>query len=269
MTTTVLHTVLADLAAECAQLDDRVVVLDEAGWRTPTPAVGWTIAHQIAHLAWTDQAALLAIREPEEFVRQIAGLWSATESPVDAAAEEGAARPPAELLARWRAGRAELHETLAGIPDGARIQWFGPPMGAASMATARLMETFAHGLDVAEALGAVPTPTDRIRHVCHLGVRTRDFSYALRELTPPADPFRVELTGPGGDRWTWGPADASQRVTGDAYGFALLAIRRRHRADVDVNADGADADQWLDIIQAFAGPPGVDPQLRDDPERRS
>jgi len=262
MTTTVLDSVLTDLAAECDDVDARVAALDNAGWRTPTPAVGWTIAHQIGHLAWTDQAALLAIREPDEFVRQTAELWTAADSLVDAAAEEGAARAPAELLAHWRAGRAELHETLADLPDGGRITWFGPPMSAASLATARLMETFAHGLDVAEALGESPKPTDRVRHVCHLGVRTRDFSYALRDLTPPAEPFRVELVGPSGDRWTWGPVDAEQSVAGDAYGFALLAIRRRHRDDVDVHAIGADADRWLDIIQAFAGPAGNEPERR-------
>jgi uncharacterized protein (TIGR03084 family) len=262
MTGSVLDAVLADLAAESADLDDRVGSLDEGGWRTPTPAAGWTIAHQIAHLAWTDQAALFAIREPDAFARQIADLWTATESPVDAAAQRGAAQPPAELLAQWRAGRAALHDALVAVPDGGRITWFGPPMSPASMATARLMETWAHGLDVAEALGSLPAPTDRVRHVCHIGVRTRDFSYAVRDLTPPAEPFRVELTGPSGDRWTWGPADASQSVTGDGYGFALLAIRRRHRDDVDVRAHGPDADRWLDIIQAFAGPPGADPKPR-------
>ena len=257
--TTVFDTVLADLQAESADLDARVDRLDDTGWRSPTPAAGWTIAHQIAHLAWTDRAVLLAIGKPAEFARQSAALWNASESPVDEGAEEGARQPPRELLARWRSGRAELSAALRGIPDGDRIHWFGPPMSPSSMATARLMETWAHGLDVAEALGAVPGPTDRVRHVCHLGVRTRDFAYAMRDLTPPAEPFRVELVGPSGDRWTWGPVDAEQWVSGDAYGFALLATRRRHRADVDVHAVGPDADRWLDIVQAFAGPPGADP----------
>jgi uncharacterized protein (TIGR03084 family) len=259
MTATVLGTVLDDLAAEGAELDERVAGLDDGGWRTPTPAAGWTIAHQIGHLAWTDQAALLAIRDSEAFARQAAALWDATDSPVDAGAEAGAARPPVELLEHWRVGRRELREALLAIPDGERIVWFGPPMRPASMATARLMETWAHGHDVAEALGVAPEPTDRVRHVCHLGVRTRDFAYAMRDLAPPAEPFRVELVGPGGDRWTWGPVDAAQWVSGDAYGFALLATRRRHRADVDVHANGPDADRWLDIVQAFAGPPGSDP----------
>jgi uncharacterized protein (TIGR03084 family) len=260
VTTTVLDAVLADLTAEAAELDDRVAGLDATGWRSPTPAAGWTIAHQIAHLAWTDRIALLAMRSPEEFAQEAAALWNVDDSPVDTAAAEGARRPPADLLADWRTGRRRLQQALLTVPAGGRIEWFGPPMSAASMATARLMETWAHGLDVAEALDQRPEPTDRVRHVCHLGVRTRDFAYAMRDLTPPAEPIRVELTGPSGDRWTWGPDDAEQSVTGEAYGFALLATRRRHRDDVDVRAVGADADRWLDIIQAFAGPPGDDPQ---------
>jgi uncharacterized protein (TIGR03084 family) len=267
VTTTVLDTVLTDLAAEGAELDDRVADLDPVGWRLPTPAAGWTIAHQIAHLAWTDRAAMLAMRSPDEFARVAAALWNVDDSPVDTAADEGARRQPQELLAEWRIGRSRLREALLAFPTGERIEWFGPPMRPASMATARLMETWAHGHDVAEALGQTPEPTDRVRHVCHLGVRTRDFAYAMRDLAPPDAPIRVDLIGPNGDRWTWGPEDAEQSVTGDAYGFALLATRRRHRDDVDVRADGADADQWLDIIQAFAGPPGDDPDRRGTGDR--
>ena len=118
------------------------------------------------------------------------------------------------------------------------------------------METWAHGHDIADALGVRREPTARIRHVAHIGVRTRDFAYLVRELAPPAEPFRVELTGPDGEVWTWGPADAAQRVTGPALDFCLLATQRVNRADTALVATGADADAWLDIAQAFAGPPG-------------
>ena len=64
------------------------------------------------------------------------------------------------------------------------------------MATARFMETWAHALDVADALGVEPEPTDRIRHVAHLGVRTRDFAFCVHGLEPPAEEFRVELRRP-------------------------------------------------------------------------
>ena len=125
------------------------------------------------------------------------------------------------------------------------------------MATARLMETWAHGQDVADALGVRRVPTARLRHVAHIGVRARDYAFRAAGRTPPAEPFRVELTGPDGHEWTWGPDEASDRVTGAALDFCLLVTQRRHRADVDVTATGAGADAWLDIAQAFAGPPGA------------
>lgn len=248
--------VLADLHAESAELDDLVAGLDADGWARATPAEGWTIAHQIAHLAWTDEQALTAVLRPEEFEKRLEIAAGNPHGFVDDAAAEGATKPPEELLASWRGGREELHEALLGVPDGVKIAWFGPAMSAASMATARLMETWAHGQDVADALGVKRAPTARLRNIAHLGVRTRDFAYLVHGLTPPAEPFRVELTAPDGDLWTWGPEDAAQRVTGDGHDFCLLVCQRRHRSDCDLTAVGPDAEQWLGIAQAFAGPPG-------------
>lgn len=124
------------------------------------------------------------------------------------------------------------------------------------MATARLMETWAHGQDVADALGVERAPTARIKNIAHLGVRTRNFAYSVNEKTPPADDFRVELTAPDGSLWTWGPEDAPQKVTGPALDFCLLVTQRANRADLDLVAVGADADEWLGFAQAFAGPSG-------------
>jgi len=163
---------------------------------------------------------------------------------------------PEALLARWGTAREALGLALREYPEGQKIAWFGPPMSAASMATARFMETWAHGLDVYEALGIEYEPTDRIRQVCHLGVRTRNFAYAVHELDRPDDDVRVELTSPSGDTWAWGPEDAAQRVTGSAYDFARLVTQRIHRDDTDLVATGDEAEEWLGIAQAFAGPPG-------------
>ncbi|HEX2175623.1 MAG TPA: TIGR03084 family metal-binding protein [Nocardioidaceae bacterium] len=248
--------VIDDLAAETAEIDAMVARLDAAGWRTATPAKGWTVAHQIAHLAWTDEAALLAATDPDAFGRHLHEALADPEGFVDKGAERGARADPAELLARWRTSRADLDRRLREIPDGTKVPWYGPPMSAASMATARLMETWAHGLDVADALGVRREPTGRLRHVAHLGVRTRDYAYLVRELAPPTEQFRVELTGPAGEAWTWGCEDAPQRVTGPALDFCLLVTQRRHRDDLALSAVGADAERWLDIAQAFAGPAG-------------
>ncbi|NUR99443.1 MAG: TIGR03084 family protein, partial [Kribbellaceae bacterium] len=188
-----------------------------------------------------------------------APLQVASASPttyVDDGAAETAALPPDQLLTYWRETRAEVAEALKKVPAGEKVLWYGPPMSPTSMATARLMETWAHGQDVFDALGVRRQPSNRLRHVAHLAVRARDFAYVLNNLTPPTDQFRVELAGPDGDVWAFGPEDAAQRVTARALDFCLLATQRRHRDDLSVEADGADAEEWLGIIQAFAGLPG-------------
>ncbi|MGW1542889.1 TIGR03084 family metal-binding protein [Streptomyces sp. NPDC002309] len=248
--------VFDDLRAESDELDRVVADLEPERWTLPTPAPRWSVAHQIAHLAWTDRSALLAVTDEDAFRNLVEKAFAAPESFVDDGADEGARLSPAELLARWREGRATLDAALRAAPPGARFPWYGPPMSAASMATGRIMETWAHGQDIADTLGIERTPTDRLRHVVRIGVRARDFAYAANGLPAPGEEFRVELVAPSGEVLTYGPEGAAQRVTGTAYDFALLVTQRAHRDDVDVRAEGADADRWLGIAQAFAGPPG-------------
>jgi uncharacterized protein (TIGR03084 family) len=168
--------VLADLVAEGDRLEDLVAPLDEEGWRIPTPAAGWDVAHQVAHLAWTDETAVAAATDPGAWDETLRAALADPDGFVDAAADRGAAVPPAELLDRWRAARTGLVTTLSRAPEDTRLPWFGPPMSPTSMATARFMETWAHARDVAAALGVELPADDRVRHVVHLGVRTRAFS---------------------------------------------------------------------------------------------
>lgn len=263
----VLDGVITDLAAEGDQLRTAIAGLDDAAWQTATPAEGWTIADTIGHLAWTDEVAVLAAGSGTEAGKQEwdAVVLKAIDDPagfVDTAAHELGSLPPEQLLGRWDAGRSALVEALQAHPDGEKLPWFGPPMSPASMATARFMETWAHALDVYDALvdaGAMdtrPASADRIRHVAHIGVRTRDYAFGNNELEAPDAEFRVELVAPSGETWTWGPQDAAQKVTGSAYDFCQLVTQRVHRGDTDLVAVGGDAEQWLRIAQAFAGPAG-------------
>jgi uncharacterized protein (TIGR03084 family) len=248
--------VVADLRAESDDLDALVAELPAERWADPTPSPGWTVAHQIGHLLWTDQVSLLSITDEAQFGEALAAANVNPGGFVDAAAEELAAVPPAELLADWRVTRGRLHDALLTVSEGRKLPWFGPPMSATSMATARLMETWAHALDVADALGVKRAATDRLRSIAHLGVRTRDYAYFVNGRTPPTEPFRIELRAPGGDTWSWGPLDAAQRVTGSAEDFCYLVTQRRSLGALDLAAEGADAQRWLEIAQAFAGPPG-------------
>jgi uncharacterized protein (TIGR03084 family) len=252
----VLDQVLADLTAEGDALEALVVDLDEAGWRTPTPAEGWDIATTIVHLAWTDECAIAAGTDKEAWDALVLQAIADPNGFVDAEAFAGARASGAEILARWQAGRPALVTMLRDYPEGQKLPWYGPPMSPASMGTARFMETWAHALDVADALGVTLEPTDRLKHVAHLGVRTRNYAYVNRGLEPPAEEFRIDLVSPSGEQWSWGPEDAAQTVTGSAYDFCLLVTQRRNRADLDLVAVGEDANAWLDIAQAFAGPSG-------------
>jgi len=243
---------LHDLADEQADLDRIVAPLPPDGWATPTPAEGWDVADTISHLAFFDAAATRAALDAEAFAAEVEVALSDPEY-IDKELEQGRGLAPAELLAAWRDGRTVMLKTFGALDGKARLPWYGPPMSAMSFATARLMETWAHGQDVVDALGAERSPTARLRHIAHLGVRTRGFSYVVRGQIPPEGEVRVELLAPDGSIWTWGAEDAEARVTGPALDFCLLVTQRRHRNDVAVEAAGPLADGWLDVAQAFAG----------------
>ncbi|WP_405685549.1 TIGR03084 family metal-binding protein [Streptomyces sp. NBC_00057] len=248
--------VIDDLCDESDELDALVRGLSAEQWAAATPAPGWSVAHQIAHLTWTDEVALLAATDAEAFAGEVARAMEAPDSFVDRGAEEIAVLAPEALLARWRGGRKRLEAVLREAPAGARIPWYGPPMSVASMATARIMESWAHGQDIADVLGVTRAPTARLRHVARIGVRARDYAYLVRGIKAPEEEFRVELLGPDGELIAFGAADAPQRVTGPLVDFCLLVTQRAHRDDLAVRAVGPDADQWLGIAQAFAGPAG-------------
>jgi uncharacterized protein (TIGR03084 family) len=251
------HTdVISDLIAEGDDIDRLVADLDPAQWTLPTPAPGWTIAHQVAHLAATFRMAGVAAANPAAFKAITAQLGEDFDANVLAALAPYLAQPPATLLGSWRADRAAAAKALAAVPPGQVVPWLVRPLPPALLASAGMMELFGHGQDIADALGVRRERTDRIRHLVGFAVRTWDFGYLARGLTAPAVEFRFELTAPSGARWTFGPADASQKVSGPAEDFCLLVTRRRHRDDLALTASGADAEHWLDIAQAYRGPAG-------------
>jgi uncharacterized protein (TIGR03084 family) len=246
---------ISDLDAESGAVDALVATLPAVAWDLATPADGWTIAHQISHLAWTDQVAYLSVTDAISFNTALAHAADDPAGFVDHAAIEGLA-PPTELLARWRAGRTALTSALSTSPQDIKLPWYGVAMSPASMATGRIMETWAHGTDIADALGVTMPATTRLRHVLFLATRTFGFSFSAHGLPTPDAPVRLELVAPDGSLWTYGPDDADDRIQGTALDFGLVATHRRHRDDVDLRTTGPVADAWLDVVQTFAGPPG-------------
>jgi uncharacterized protein (TIGR03084 family) len=249
----------ADVAAESAVTRALVAGLDEAGWHLATPAAGWDIADQITHLAYFDEVTVQTAVAPEEFLAARADYEAAGGISPDDIAARFRDRTPAQLLAWFDTARAQLIDTFSGLDPATRLPWFGPAMSAASSLTARLMETWAHTQDIADALGVSREPTGRLRHVAHIGVGARAYSFAVRAKPAPSAPVRVELippSAPAGVTWTWGPEDAADRITGPALDFCLLVTQRRHRDDVDLKIEGPAAGEWMAIAQAFAGAAG-------------
>jgi uncharacterized protein (TIGR03084 family) len=254
-----------DLLAEQQALDDIVSALPDDAWATPTPSPRWTVADQIGHLAYFDHTAALAIADPDEFTRSTQELAAALagDDEVGDTVTLGAFRAmtPSELLSAWRANRRELAETSASLDDDTRVVWYGPSMGSKSFLTARLMECWAHGQDVVDAVGAERPPTDRLRHIARLGFLTRGWSYVNRGLPVPDVEVRVELAAPSGDVWTLGPQTAPETIRGPAVDFCLVVTQRRHVDDTALVVGGDHARDWMLRAQAFAGAPtdGPDP----------
>ena len=248
--------ICTDLANEYGELDDMVAGLDDSGWNIMTPAEGWNIKDQIRHLAYYDGRARLALTEPGAFQQHLGDIADDPEGHLKRLEEMGRELTAAELLKRWRRERRSLLDELMPLSPKDRIRWYGPPMSLRSFATARIMEIWAHGQDVADALGIVRVPTDRLRHIAHLGVATFGWSFTNRRMKVPDSPVRVEVTSPSGERWTWGPEGAPNHVSGSAEDFCLVVVQRRNPADTGLVIEGATATQWLSIAQTYAGRPG-------------
>ncbi len=249
-----MQTICDDLTAEHADLEHIVAGLDETTWDTPTPASGWSVRDQVSHLWFFDQRALMALTDPDAFAADMRELLAS--GGTDASVVPGRAVTGAEMLERWRQDRGRLIDVAREVDPSSRIPWYGPAMAARSFITARLMETWAHGQDVVDALGASRSPTARLRHVAHIGVRARPFSYAIRDREVPTTDIHVALTGPDGDTWTWNDPTASDFVRGPALDFCLVVTQRRHVADTALEIVGDAAHDWMAIAQAFAGGPG-------------
>ncbi|GAA2044178.1 TIGR03084 family metal-binding protein [Catenulispora yoronensis] len=251
-----MQDVYTDLAAEADELDALVSGLDEEEWNRATPSPGWTVGHQIAHLAFIAHLAWAAAADQEQFQRLAAQAKADFQGSVDAALEEYTAGGRAETLARWRAEQAAATKALAAVPADQVVPWLVNPLPPSILAAAGLMELFGHGQDVYDALGVERVPSDRIGHLAFFGARTRDFGYLAHGITPPEGEFRFELAAPSGAVWKFGPEDAADRVVGPALDFCLLVTRRRHHADLALAAEGDEAKRWLEIAQAFRGPAG-------------
>ena len=259
------------MAAELrAESDELAEVLENVGaddFEIPTPAKGWDVADQVAHLAYFDRVAVRAITDPEGFASWLAKV-APDPSVMEAGQAELAALAPRQLLKEFATARAEYLGAALSHP-GERLAWFGPTMSTESMTTARLMETFAHGADIRDALGEQIFFSERHLNIVYLGYRTIGFSFRNRGLEPPSGDIEIRVAMPDGTERCLGEASADaagqpNRVSGSLGDLALLVVQRRNAADLNLEVSGDDARRWVAIAQAFAGPPGPGRPPKDD-----
>jgi uncharacterized protein (TIGR03084 family) len=247
-----------DLKDEYESLDAIVAGLDEAGWETKTYFFNWTVKDEIAHIAFFDGTARLSATDPELFKGHVKALF---EGQAEAMAQLSLLKKMAipDLLQYWRGERTALGNALSRLGQKDRLPWYGPSMSAVSFATARLMETWAHGQDVVDALKLNRPATDRLYHIAHLGNITYGWSFSNRQMEVPPVQVRVELSSPSGVIWSWGPEGAKDSIRGSVLGFCLVVTQRRHYADTDLIINGDAAEKWMAVAQCFAGPPETGP----------
>jgi uncharacterized protein (TIGR03084 family) len=249
-----MNKLVADLQAEQEALHRFLITLRADQWDLPSPAEGWSIKDSVIHIAFIDEVAVSVLRG------DTTPLDDAKPIGVDryntASLAKGRSLKPAEVLPWWQSVRTEMNTGLLNCEPQRRIPWFAMPMGARSFATARLMETWAHGLDCFDTVGAAPEDTDRLRHIALLAYMARSYAYQVNGLQVPSTPFRLELVLPSGTLWSQGDAGAKDLIRGRASDFCRVAVRRRHWRDTDLYVEGDEARRFIEIVQAYAGSPG-------------
>jgi len=250
-----LHRLAEHLSEETDALVAVLESLPAAKWRDPTPAEGWCVTDQVSHLAYFDGAATLSVLDRAAF----SDLQHEAQQKGASLCDDLAARyrdlDSRELLAWWEETRASMLAAMLAEDPSMRVPWYGPDFSVASALTGRIMETWAHGQDVYDALGLAHPSTAALYDVARLCARTRANSYAARGMPIPPGDVEVELISPAGDTWTFGEPD-TERITGSAVEFCLVGTQRRHLSDTSLVASGPAAREWLEIAQAYAGPPG-------------
>lgn len=241
-----MREILSDLVAEQQFLDQSLQRIPIKHWDRPTPSPGWTVRDTISHLA--DFAELAA--DTLAGGNRIAEWRKASDLDElrQRAITRGRGMRPQDVIEWWRGGRAHVVEPLSHMSVDDRVEWIQGSMSAQTFATFRLMETWAHGLDIYEALQMEVEDTPRIRHVCWLGWKT--LPYAFKTAGLDYSPIRIEVIGPGYAKWVYGPEDTEDRIKGAASEWARVAVRRAP-GDIRLEVTGEVAAQAVEVAQAY------------------
>jgi uncharacterized protein (TIGR03084 family) len=241
---------VGDLEAEQRDLQAVVAAIGEDQWLAPTPAWGWDVRDTISHLADIDEMAVDTARGGPYAINEVAQRAASSEDLTYQGVRRGRRLSGQGVAEWWDRSAAAERSVLLDLPADLRIPW-GIGMRTPSFVTARLMETWAHGLDVHAALGVAAVDTDRLAHVAWLATRALPYAYSVAGIEPPTAALRVELTLPSGAAWTYGPADAADRITGTAGDYCRVFVHRRRSADTSLVIEGDVARSAVAVARAF------------------
>jgi uncharacterized protein (TIGR03084 family) len=241
--------VFDDLVAEQDRLENILNELRPGEWRSPSAAEGWSVADVVLHLAQTEEAVVATIGAGD-----IGDEWVAPAETTDAAMERlvrDQRASPESVFQRWRAARRAAVNALRTVDPERPLRWIAAPMRSRALATTRIAEHWAHGLDITEPLG-IPFPdTDRLRHVAWLGHRT--LPYAFQLAGGEFHDVRCELTAPDGSTWSYGPARCESTITGSGGAFCRVGAHRLRPEDSGLEARGPYAADALRVLRNYAG----------------
>lgn len=250
-----------DFLAESRALADLIAPLDDRALQQATLFKGWRIDDILQHLHFWNLAAGLSLEDGGAFSKLFDQLKDALATGSLRQFENDYLNGLAgrNLAKAWIESAAEIAAMYAAADPKARVTWAGPSMSARSAITARLMETWAHGQAVYDALGVERQDSDRIRNIVVLGVNTFGWTFQCRGLpVPSAIPYLV-LQAPAGAVWTFGDENIADRIEGSASAFCQVVTQTRNIADTDLKTTGQVADAWMQHAQCFAGPPETPP----------
>jgi uncharacterized protein (TIGR03084 family) len=239
--------ILSDLVAEQQFLDQSLQRIPIRHWDRPTPAGKWTVRDTISHLADSADLATDTLMGGDRVKEwQTNGDLASLR---ERAIKRGREMRPQDVIEWWRGGRAKVVEPLSHMADDDRVEWIEGSMSARTFATFRLMETWAHGLDIYAALEIEVEDTPRIRHVCWLGWKT--LPYAFKAAGLDYSPVRVEVIGPGYAKWVYGPEEAENFIKGSASDWARIVVRRIDHSATTLKVSGDAAQAALEVAQAY------------------
>ncbi len=249
---------VVDFRAEADELHTLLVGLKPDDWARATLFKSWTVNDIVQHLHAGDMLAAASVAGPEPFARLQAEIRAQRDRGMSRLQETRyrlAHLTGQPLREQWYAQMIKLCDQLAVLPADTRLKWAGPDMGVRMFATARQMENWAHGQAVYDLVGAQRQPTDRLRNIAELGVRTYRWTFTNRGV-PVAEPAPyVRLAAPSGDTWEWNDPSPDNSIQGHALDFCQVVTQVRNVADTTLQVIGAPAQAWMSMAQCFAGPP--------------